>query len=270
MKGELVIKCFFCFAFGLIGSTLHTVVVEDAFCQEAGTGITGSAHDLSLATGQGAIYGQTDSLDRICIFCHAPHHTLEVDAAADILYLPLWNHDVTTLSYTKLYQSDFGEGPSASGFLGAGESGDDDQFVDRHLFNAAETLGDPSSVSLLCLSCHDGSVAVNAYGFEPSASIGSGDAFLADSFLIGGSGNLSNHHPIGFDYADVTAYDDEIADEYIRFGGTDVTIISVLDNGKMACVTCHDVHNTKNEGESLLWASDRNSGFCCTCHLKCQ
>lgn len=270
MKGELVIRCFLSFTFGLTSSTLCTHIVEDAFCQEPGTGITGSAHDLSIATGHGSDYGQTDSLDRICIFCHAPHHTMEEGDATNILYLPLWNHEVTTEDHFTLYQSDFGEGPSASGLDGAGESGADDQFVDRHLLNAAETLDQPSSVSLLCLSCHDGTIAVNAYGFEPSASIGGNNSFIGGSFLIGGSGNLSNHHPIGFDYAGVRAYDDEIVDESHRFGSTDVTIISVLDNGKMACYTCHDVHNSKNEGESLLWTSDRNNEFCCTCHLKCN
>lgn len=269
MKVELVIKCFFSFSLCLTISISYTLIVEDAFCQEAGTGIIGSAHDLSLATGQGAIYGQTDELDRLCIYCHAPHHTIQESDAAGISYLPLWNHEVTTQFYST-YQSDFGGGPSASDLDGVGISGDDDQFIDRHLLNAIETLGEPSSVSRLCLSCHDGTVAINAYGFTPSSSIGSGDTFITGSFLIGGSGNLRNHHPIGFDYAHVTNYDDEIADEYDRFGGTDVTIFSVLDNGKMACGTCHDVHNTNNEGESLLWTSDRNSKFCCTCHLKCN
>jgi predicted CXXCH cytochrome family protein len=46
------------------------------------------------------------------------------------------------------------------------------------------------------------------------------------------------------------------------------TIGDLLWAGQMECTTCHDVHNTKNEGEKFLWASDENSDLCMTCHLK--
>ena len=232
----------------------------------AGTTIVGSKHDLSRATGIGTNYGNTDTLDRICIFCHAPHHTLQKDDAANITYLPLWNHAVTSQFYTT-YDSNFGGGPDESG-LAVGVAGAE-QFADRHLLNAQ--IGEPGSVSRLCLSCHDGSVAVNEYGFNPqrSNSQDAGSDFIAEQFMIGGSGNLVNHHPIGFDYQDVADHDDEIAQTSKVFPGTgNTTIGSLLYAGKMECVTCHDVHNTKNQGETFLWISDENSKFCLVCHLK--
>lgn len=242
----------------------------------AGAGIVGSKHDLSIATGIGNLYGQTDALDRICIYCHAPHHALQEADAAGIKYLPLWNHGVTTLFYNT-YQSDFGEGPAASGNAGVGVASNDGQYLDRHLFNGAQTIGEPGSVSRLCLSCHDGSVAVNEYGFAPGRAESRGGAthFIADQFKIGGGGNLVNHHPIGFSYLDVVTVDDEIADPDTPVSAgdegvkTQTTIRSLLYAGEMMeCVTCHDVHNTKNTGETFLWTSDRNSGFCLTCHIK--
>ncbi len=236
----------------------------------AGSGIVGSKHDLSVATGVGGIYGMTDSLDRICIFCHAPHHALQTADAAGIHYLPLWNHGITTQFYNA-YQSDFGDGPDPSGLAGVGVDGDPAQFADRHLFNGEATLGEPGSVSRLCLSCHDGTVAVDEYGFDPQRanSQDAGSAFIADQFKIGGMGNLVNHHPIGFSYIDVATVDDEIADPDTVFAGAgNTTIRSLLYGEQMECVTCHDVHNTQNTGETFLWVSDENSAFCLTCHIK--
>ena len=36
----------------------------------------------------------------------------------------------------------------------------------------------------------------------------------------------------------------------------------------LECASCHSVHNTGNDGESLLWRSDINSELCLTCHMK--
>lgn len=263
-------------AFGLMfaGTALAQNSITGSFNADAGTGIVGSKHDLSIATGIGDIYGQTDALDRICIYCHAPHHAIQEADAAGIQYLPLWNHGVTTQFYNT-YQSDFGEGPAASGLTGVGDPNSDNQFADRHLFNGEATLGEPGSVSRLCLSCHDGTIAVNEYGFDPgrAESRGAASHFIADQFKIGGGGNLVNHHPIGFSYLDVAAHDDEIANPDTVISGMTgneiTTIRSLLYGGEMMeCVTCHDVHNTKNTGETFLWKSDRESQFCLTCHLK--
>lgn len=239
-----------------------------------GEGIVGTKHDLSRTTGVGGDYGATDQLDRICIFCHAPHHALKEADAAGIKYLPLWNHAVTSQFYM-VYESDFGEGPD-DGNSGAASS--PDQYLDRHVFNGGDTIEQPGSVSRLCLSCHDGTVAVNEYGFDPQRaySQGAGGAFIAAQFEIGGGGNLRNHHPIGFDYQDVVDQDDEIAVTATPIGKAGVdgyakntsTIGSLLYAGRMECVTCHDVHNTRNTGETFLWRSNKHSAFCLTCHLK--
>ncbi|MEW6117896.1 MAG: cytochrome c3 family protein [Nitrospirota bacterium] len=220
-----------------------------------GSGIKGTFHDLSKTGATAVAYGDTAEqagLDRICVYCHAPHHTAKLTDSATsggVQYLPLWNHGVTTQTYTTY------------------TNGPDDPADGNHLSAAEAMAGQPGSVSKLCLSCHDGTVATNQYGFYSSPSKGAGDKFIsAGRALIGGGGDLTNHHPVGFDYAMVKATDDEIADTTATLGS--YTIGDLLWAGKMECTTCHDVHNTKNTGNKFLWIEDTNSQFCMACHLK--
>lgn len=249
-----------------------------------GSGIKNSAHDLSFASGNAAYINElvtdpatiggtfidrfwlgTDvpqdersatGMDRICIYCHAPHHTISADQAlaAGIGYYPLWNRELSVLTYT-VY-----------------DNGDEDPQDLSHSLNA--DLGQPGGVSKLCLSCHDGSVALNSYGnYSYSESKGDGsEGKIGDTArkraLIGELGDLSNHHPIGFDFATVAAQDDEIAQPTAAMGTTGYTIDDLLWYGSMECTTCHDVHNTKNQGSKFTWVHDAQSAFCLTCHLK--
>lgn len=222
---------------------------------DPGTGIKGTAHDLR-SNYRGAKYGANDSLNRICVWCHAPHHTLKpADVAGDIDYLPLWNHTTTTMVFQPY------------------TNGADDPNDPNHISTAEQIANQPGSVSKLCLSCHDGTVGVNEYGFEPgdinSSGVRKGDTLhkISAEYNIGKGGDLSNHHPIGFDYQTVEAVDDEIQKASAPMNSY-YTIGDLLWAGKMECTTCHDVHNTKNEGEKFLWKSDRESGLCLTCHLK--
>jgi len=250
----------------LMGMLLSVTLVHANSLSTAGQRITGTEHDLS-STGLGALYGDpaekantADGGNRICIYCHAPHHTLKPgSAAADgITYLPLWNHQVTVADYV-MYSN------------GTDLPNDISHQSQAMVLLAGQTK--PGSVSRLCLSCHDGTVATNSYGFAPapSRSMGSGAgaaSVMNTQFMIGGNNDLSNHHPIGFSYSAVAALDNEIAAPTTLVGTTGYTIGPLLWNGKMECTTCHDVHNTKNRGERFLWTSDGNSNFCKTCHLK--
>jgi predicted CXXCH cytochrome family protein len=244
-----------------------------------GSGILQSFHDLS-STGAAASSGDTveqgagAGFDRVCIYCHAPHHTLKpADAlvgdgaggvdytgANSVGYVPLWNHWITQQAFT-LY-----------------DNGPDDPLDPAHFADSTILASSPGSVSLLCLSCHDGSVATNEYGFTPAQAVEKRQgaqrylAITAPRAVIGGGGDLSNHHPIGFDYLLVSSAtggnDDEIADPLNAMGTTGYTIGDLLWNNKMECSTCHDVHNTKNQGRKFTWVEDTNSAFCLTCHLK--
>ena len=128
-----------------------------------GNGVPNSAHDMSV----GAYAATNDPLDRICIFCHAPHNTIRGDSGTDATwvatgtntvapsaytYLPLWNHALTTSTFN-MYYNGLGAPDPLTSVKGS-------QAI--MLLNA--TGAQPGAVSLLCLSCHDGSVAVNTFG----------------------------------------------------------------------------------------------------------
>ncbi len=233
-----------------------------------GAGINGTVHDLSVPGANGMNYGPVppDSLQRICIFCHAPHNTYRLASAAGtgagpvadsaFDYLPLWNHTLQTNTVYQMYNN----GP------GAPQSG-------SKASQAILTGMAIGSSSLLCLSCHDGSVAVNSYGntSQLPESQSTGSTFIAPAYQIGKDQYLGNHHPIGFNYDAVQAGDTEIRAADVAFLTSTTSVrdhLSGAGNSLMECNTCHSVHNKGNTGERLLWRSDQNSELCLTCHDK--
>lgn len=240
-----------CLAIGLL-LALGTVAMAGTM---PGTGIKQTVHDLSTG-GSGVPYGADPTLDRICIFCHAPHATyLPGSEAVALTYYPLWNHTISAQTSWATYTN--GGSPTGSGPINI-----------SHQLQATLFDTNPGAVSKLCLSCHDGSVAVSAYGKGTPVSTVKVD----NQYKIGNtaSGGLKNHHPIGFDYTAVAAIDDEIAPVTNSLLGTSGLVISdLLADGKtMECSSCHDVHNTKNEGSKLTWVQDTRSALCLSCHLK--
>ncbi len=278
MKKLLVISL--CLAVGVLFFAAYAGAMSTGYTGStsatANTGINNTVHDLSRNNGfqnHGYESSQVDYLDRICIFCHAPHHAFRLVAAGangtgplsvsdEYSYLPLWNHTQTTVVFTP-----YNPGPDmpTTGSKTATSIG-----------TAYDKIG---SVSLLCLSCHDGSVAVNEYGNAPqdTRSISRGADHMDLQYKIGGDGYLANHHPIGFNYNTVQAADADIKVSSTAWSHTGdgapgvfaaATIADTLWNGKMECSTCHAVHNKGNSGEKLLMVSDRGSNLCLTCHDK--
>ncbi len=236
-----------------------------------GSGIVGTYHDLS-STGNGATFGDSadqGALNRICVYCHAPHNTLKPEATVNT-YRPLWNHNPSLNTVFTMYTNGT-DVPNAVAH----------QSQAMLLLTGVTT---PGSVSLLCLSCHDGSTATNSYGYVNNSSPSKG---LADKnmvangsgrALIGYNGDLSNHHPIGFNYDQVVAGGDteiHLSSTVIPTGGAGQpktggpsSISDLLWNGNVECVSCHDVHNTQNGGSKFTWIQDTGSALCLTCHDK--
>ncbi len=233
-----------------------------------GTGINGTVHDLATShNGMNYTASQSDALlNRICIFCHAPHNAYRLSTAtggagplapAAFDYLPLWNHNLNGFD-TNFTMYDNGQGAPQSG-----------PQASQAILNGMV----PGSTSLLCLSCHDGTIAVNQYGNvdQLPGSVSNGSTTMAPSYLIGQDKYLGNHHPIGFNYDDVQAGDPGIrnADAAMLTPTTFVRDhLAGPGNSMMECATCHAVHNKENTGETLLWRSDQNSELCLTCHDK--
>lgn len=184
--------------------------------------ITGSDHDFS---------GETwNNTGQICIVCHTPHN-----ADITVPEAPLWNHEVTQATFT-LYGS-----PS---------------------FDGSTTIGQPSGASKLCLSCHDGTVAMDNFGGRTN-----GSDFASGSILIGT--DLSGDHPISFDYTTALATTDGgLHDPSTANSGLGGTIDDdLLLAGQLQCSSCHDVHNGSGLN-NLLRISNAGSALCLTCHNK--
>jgi hypothetical protein len=195
-------------------------------------GIEGSAHDLS---GLQAAGGQ------ICIVCHVPHNALS-DAA------PLWNHELSTATYT----------PYSSPSLDATD------------------VGQPNGSAKLCLSCHDGTVAIDAFG-------GNEGTFKFPPNNPNNLGtDLSDDHPISFTYNDQLAINDgglfEPTTTVRTIGSGQFTktgpITDVLLEGQqLQCSACHSVHNDfvavdPLSRDKLLKISIDTSDLCFACHNK--
>ena len=166
---------------------------------------------------------------QICIVCHTPHN-----ADTTVAEVPLWNNTVTTSTFT-LY---------SSGSINA-------------------TLAQPNGPSKLCLSCHDGTIALDNFGGRTG-----GTTFMSGSELVGT--DLSSDHPVSFTYDTTLATaDGGLHDPATTSSGLGGTIAAdMLNSNKVECSTCHDVHNAAGTGGNLLVKSNNGSALCLTCHAK--
>ncbi len=167
--------------------------------------------------------GQGWSGGEICVVCHTPHN-----ANTTVNDAPLWNHEVTATSFTTY---------STSTLDGA--------------------IGAPDGVSKLCLSCHDGTVAIDNFGATTN-----GSNFVTGSENLGT--DLGDDHPISVTY-------DAAADGELHPTTTSVSGIGTIDDmlysSKVECASCHDVHNSTNN-TNLLVVDNSGSALCLTCHDK--
>lgn len=185
----------------------------------------------SLALGQASISstghphnfsGNTWANNEICLPCHTPHN-----AKTTVSDAPLWNHEVTATSFT-LYTG----------------------------YDLNATMGQPNSSSLLCLSCHDGTVALENFGTTTT-----GTTFISGTANLGTT--LADDHPIGFVYNTALA----TADGELYDPATTTAVANLLTgSGRLECSSCHDAHD--NSHGSLLVMDNTDSDLCLTCHDK--
>ncbi|MGE5623617.1 MAG: hypothetical protein ACM3UP_01175 [Methanocella sp.] len=240
--------------------------------------IKGSKHDLS-ASGHAEV-ATTES--QVCVFCHTPHNSRTIG--------PLWNRNNNAAAYS-VYASE-----SLDATVSAPTPGADGRVATM------------ASGSDLCLSCHDGTISVasvvkNAFhndGTRPNIEL---PATLPTPYALDANGklvrtgnlgtDLSNDHPVGFDYAAArtaentrlgrTDAQSQLAATKVRgsqafvdgavnpTNGTGVDL--PLFAGKMECDTCHNVHDPGADGGTMtlypfLRADMNASKLCFTCHVK--
>jgi len=214
--------------------------------------VVNSPHNLSASGGKGT-HGIAYDEIRVCVFCHTPHNSVNVSSLA-----PLWNRALPPeglLPYT-MYGSDvFNQNVSPRPLV-------------------------PTGASRVCLSCHDGTLALNSYGGRvlkgSGALSGSSSPITMPSDMTPSKNSnlttdLSDDHPVSFAYTDTLA-----AATQLVAPGALPPAIKLDKNSNLQCTACHDPHS--NEFGNFLVMNNGDltkpgynpavtSPLCVACHL---
>jgi predicted CXXCH cytochrome family protein len=246
-------------------------------------GIANTKHNLS-SSGTGANHSTNQG--EICVFCHTPHGSNQGASA------PLWNKKIGDPTQYKVYSSTTLDAPSLS-FTDSVTSG-----------GVTTTVG---TVSMACLSCHDGTQAMDTVlnapgsgGYDPNgARMGGGLTWAAGGTVDTTTGkmtsstvamlgtDLSNDHPVGMLYANqpgTTVYDADFHQAaqvsgknlfYLETGvgnptardKSDLVLYSRSDS--KGYVECATCHDPHSDtNPTFLRISNTGSAVCLTCHNK--
>lgn len=129
----------------------------------AGNSVANSLHNLAIS-----IPGSTNDAfgtNQVCLPCHTPHQMPDTSVGK------LWNHAMQPTSSYTLY------GTSSSYLTSIDE------------------------VSRKCLGCHDGTLAVDAFGGHTGT-----HGTIAAGYVVGAGGNLTHDHPIDVQYNSASNY----------------------------------------------------------------
>ena len=184
----------------------------------SGADVATTKHNLS-ALGPGQIKVAGET--EMCKFCHTPHASNPI--------APLWNrHDPGT--YYETYESS----------------------------TLKAAVGQPTGSSRLCLSCHDGTIALTQTYNPQNAPPGTIYITSQDRGYLGT--HLGDDHPISFAYdSALAAQNHELLDP-----ASLPASVSLDNTGQLQCATCHDPHD--NTFGKFLTMSNVESQMCRTCH----
>ena len=180
--------------------------------------VASTKHNL---TGGGPGSVKVGGASQVCIYCHTPH--------ASSPAAPLWNR----LDSGQFYQTY--ESPTLKAIV-----------------------GQPTGASRLCLSCHDGTIALGqTYNPKNSAATA---VYLSpsDSGYIGT--DLRDDHPISFPYDSALA----AQRRELRDPSSLPPDLPLDHDQQLQCTTCHDPHD--DSFGQFLRMSNIESRMCISCH----
>ncbi len=195
---------------------------------EGSSSVFDSKHNLS-ASGPGEI--KSDSETRVCIFCHSSHNASTEG--------PLWNHQTTAPGKFKTY--------NRSTMSGRPEQ--------------------PNGATKLCLSCHDGTIAVGAV-LNKSRPISMRNVGASGEIPAGRKSHigtdLSATHPVSIPYRQSTAS----SVSHLRWPPSDPeNKVGPDPDGFVQCTACHDPHDDSRSDRYPFWKKATFDEVCLTCHV---
>ena len=200
------------------------------------SGVRDTKHNLSVSGP-----GPSQALEEtgICKFCHTPHNATPS--------YPLWNHEITTVTDYINYWSET---------LVSYESPEDAPPID--------------GFSRLCLSCHDGTVALGALvsGGEIIETVPDYLTYGIDGYI---GTDLSGGHPISIIFDQGLAYLRNSEPDLMRLiwpiNDKDVKLYPTQGSYGIQCTTCHDPHGGKGDPEAPpFWRKRTYDDVCLVCH----
>ena len=202
-------------------STLLLLILTALGCSAIHAGVADSKHNLS-SSGPGNIKASGES--EICIFCHTPHNASPS--------APLWNRRNPGGNYTPYSSS-----------------------------TATANPGNPTGASILCLSCHDGTIALGELNSRTSnINVAGGPTMPTGPSNL--TKDLSNDHPVSFSYSSSqSSKPTELVSP-----STLNSEVKLDNSGQLQCTSCHNAHDDKF-GKFLVM-SNSNGALCLTCHIK--
>jgi len=193
--------------------------------------VVDTAHNLSIS-GPGTIRAASES--QVCIFCHTPHNSTT--------QAPLWNRADPGGTY-QMYWS-----PTMNAYPSAGSA------------------PQPNGSTKLCLSCHDGTIALGATVASGTIPMSGGITTMPT-----GSGgylgtDLSGHHPVSFQVttaivAENNASGDVPLKSVLEMRSNPVAFLDAGD--RVQCASCHDPHQDPFGG---FLRSPNEDDTCLACH----
>ncbi|MEW6374962.1 MAG: cytochrome c3 family protein, partial [Thermodesulfobacteriota bacterium] len=181
-----------------------------------------SKHNLSVS-GPGTVKATVEK--PVCEFCHTPHHAGQAQ--------PLWNKDIPEILYTT-YQSS----------------------------TLKAAIGQPNGASKLCLSCHDGTIALGLVRSESQIIPFAGGVVTMPAGRTNLGIDLSDDHPISF------VYDSALASRngQLEYPSNLRSPVKLDRFGQLQCTSCHSPHD--DQYGKFLVMENISSDLCITCHKK--
>jgi len=198
--------------------------------------VANTLHNLSVS-GPGEIRALTET--EVCKFCHIPHNP--------VVREPLWAHRLSPIQDYRTPEL-------------------------RRAGRRRVTIPQPDGSSRLCLSCHDGTVALGDVGGEPGPIAMAGAQRLGPGRRGFLGTDLSGSHPISFvvpngDPPDLPA-DRDMGLRSLSLVRSDPDV-ELDSQGKMQCTTCHDPHDDRYYQPGRVprfWVKPSVTEVCLTCH----
>ena len=154
----------------------------------------------------------------VCKPCHTPHNAVSNDTNPDVNHI-LWNHEITQATFT--------------------------------LFDGTSTK--LNTWSKLCLSCHDGTVALDNFGGKTS-----GANFIQGKYNVGT--DLRDDHPVSVEYTEAWHTPKSALPREIR-----LFVDPDTNKDNIECSTCHAAHGVTGV-PYLLRMDNAGSALCFACH----